>query len=260
MPTTFDFERVDIQHHPVSDVADTVRLRYQEIFGDEPEDRGGWYHPADWRRTSYVLDLLRSGGKVLDVGAGAGQFMNMLALSGRFSSVTALDHTRFRKYTELGEVTRVDGSIAELPFDDDHFDVVTCMEVLEHIPTEIFDAGLAELRRVCAGQLVMTVPFEEPEPLSKGHVRRFEATDIREIFPDARSVVLDRPRKPWILMLEHLDGTPFDDLRAQAANDRIAELEREIARLKSRKSLRAANYAGAQARRVRTAVRRLRPT
>jgi hypothetical protein len=252
-PTQFRARRVDVQHLAPSPEAVAVKSAYEGIFGAEPENRGGWYHPADWGRTTYVLSRLRSGDAALDVGAGAGQFMNMMATSGKFGSVTALDHTRFNKYTELFDnIHRVDGSIADMEFEDDSFAVVTCMEVLEHIPTEIFDAGLRELRRVCSGQLVMTVPFEEPEPLSKGHVRRFVERDVMDLFPNGRYTILDRPKKPWILIEEHLDGSPFEDAPELTAADlRILELERQLAVLRARRSLRAANWTGAKLRSLR---------
>lgn len=259
-PAVFAAHKVDVQHLAPSVEATEVRLAYEAAFGVAPEDRGGWYHPADWGRTTYVLSQLRSGESVLDVGAGAAQFANMLAASHKFDSVTALDRTRFRKYTELSPIIRrVDGSIDALDFEDDTFEVVTCMEVLEHIPTEIFLPGLTELRRVCSGQLMMTVPFNEPSPLSKGHVRRFVEEDIVAIFPNGRYTILDRPRKPWILIEEHLDGSPFPPVAQLSSADlRIAELEAQIEALKARKSLRAANWAGARARQLRRRARAVR--
>jgi len=49
-------------------------------------------------------------------------------------------------------------SIYELPYSDDSFDVVLCMEVLEHLDTPA--VALGELVRVCRGTLILTVPFE----------------------------------------------------------------------------------------------------
>ncbi len=270
---------------PTGAVADDVRRRYEERFGNPPEKPGGWYRDDDWRRTSFVLERLRAGATLLDVGAGAGQFANMLAMSGKFGSVAALDHSRFEKYSEFSPIiTRHDASVLELPFDDDEFDVVTCMEVLEHVPDDVFLPGIAELRRVCRGQLVMSVPFEEGEPLSKGHLRRFEEHDVVTLFPDARFTVLERPRMPWMIIEERLDGSLFDDrpegnatasarkrstgggvqhssgppgrgaTDADPAQQRIAELQREIHRLRNRKALRAANWLGAVMRRARRAV------
>ena len=184
-------------------VVDEVRARYESEFGPSPADTGGWYHPADWQRIGFVLEALRPGGRFLDVGLGAGQFVNAVAKEGIFDEVHGADPYRFNKYIEFGgDITRTDSSVGELPFPDDHFDVVTCMEVLEHVPDEIFEQGLAELRRVCRGQLVMSVPFEEPEPIYEGHRRRFVETDIREHFPSARRVLLYRPLAPWALMEE----------------------------------------------------------
>lgn len=48
--------------------------------------------------------------------------------------------------------------IHDLPYEDGQFDVVLCMEVLEHLDTPAL--ALAELTRVCRGYLVLSVPFE----------------------------------------------------------------------------------------------------
>lgn len=49
-------------------------------------------------------------------------------------------------------------NIYELPYDDGAFDLVLCMEVLEHLDTP--SRGLSELARVCRGTVILTVPFE----------------------------------------------------------------------------------------------------
>ncbi len=253
-----------------SGVADRVRQRYEEEFGEPPEQPGGWYRPDDWKRTSFVLERLRPGGLLLDVGAGAGQFANMLASTEQWNSVTALDHTRFGKYREYFDgMHRTDASIVELPFDDDHFDVVTCMEVLEHVPDEVLRPGIAELRRVCRGQLVMSVPFQEQEPVSKGHLRRFEPEDISEFFPDGHLTVLTRSRMPWMIIEERLDGSVVaapergEDTEFETSTTkhqrRIAHLEAEIERMSSRKSIRLANNFGRALRAVKRRARSLRP-
>lgn len=48
--------------------------------------------------------------------------------------------------------------IHDLPYDDGTFDVVLCMEVLEHLDDPA--VALSELVRVCSGHLVLSVPFE----------------------------------------------------------------------------------------------------
>ena len=61
----------------------------------------------------------------------------------------------------------------------------------------------------------MTVPFEEPTPLSPSHVRRFTADDIGELFPTATVVLLDRPRMPWALMEERSGPSTLERAAAE---------------------------------------------
>jgi SAM-dependent methyltransferase len=240
-----------------------VERAYVEKYGENPGG-GGWYKPDTWLRISRVFERLDKGGDILDVGTGAGQFVNCLVLSEQFRSVTTIDPTRFGKYMTLSDsITRHDVSVAEMPFDDDSFDVVVCMEVLEHLPEDIFRTAIAELRRVCRGQLVITVPYREPLPLSKTHVRRFEDVDLARLFPHASFNVLVRPRMPWMVIEERPHSwvhcaaagladdvsAAFTDERA-ALQQRIAALEHEIAALGNRKALRAANWVGRARRRT----------
>jgi SAM-dependent methyltransferase len=237
-----------------------VDSEYRKRFGDDPEDRGGWYEPDGWKRISRVLERLDLGGDLLDVGSGAGQFANCAAISGCFRSVTTTDPTRFNKYIELAEdIVRLNESIHTLPFESRSFDVVTCMEVLEHLPSDIFEDGIGELRRVCGGQLVITVPYREPDPMSKTHVRRFEDEDLLRLFPDAQFTLLRRPDKPWVLIEEYPNGYP-DTRSGRTASSigsltqalRRAELDNE--KLRQRKSIRTANWVGRRYRRARSAI------
>jgi ubiquinone/menaquinone biosynthesis C-methylase UbiE len=54
----------------------------------------------------------------------------------------------------------VEGSVLELPFPADSFDVVGCFEVLEHLPGDAPQQALAELARVARHAVVLSVPHE----------------------------------------------------------------------------------------------------
>lgn len=54
------------------------------------------------------------------------------------------------------------GSVTNLPFANNSFDTVTCFQMLEHLPYEIVPNALAELARVAAKQVVLSVPDVSP--------------------------------------------------------------------------------------------------
>jgi ubiquinone/menaquinone biosynthesis C-methylase UbiE len=54
------------------------------------------------------------------------------------------------------------GSVIDLPFAGNCFDTISCCEVLEHLPYEIVPHALAELARVAAKQIVLSVPDVSP--------------------------------------------------------------------------------------------------
>ena len=97
--------------------------------------------------------------QVLEVGCGEGFVTNYL--SKRFSSArfTGLEVRRealsFAK--KSGERANwLQGDAFQLPFRDHSVPVVVCAEVLEHLPDA--QAALAEMRRVCSGTLILSVP------------------------------------------------------------------------------------------------------
>lgn len=99
---------------------------------------------------------------VLDVGCGAGVLVEALdTLSKR--TVTGIDLAPEATSAYLQPHSRgriVKGDISELPFEDDSFDCIVAMDVLEHF--DELEQPLAELSRVVTpgGQLLVTGPTE----------------------------------------------------------------------------------------------------
>ncbi len=87
----------------------------------------------------------------------------------------------------LGEV-RV-GRLEELPWPDASFDLITCLDVIEHTPDD--RATLRELRRVCrpGGFLLVTVPAYQLlwslHDEANHHYRRYSRRMLREAAADA---------------------------------------------------------------------------
>ena len=120
--------------------------------------------------------------EILDVGCGTGS--NLEAFSG-LGHATGVDMSpEALSFCRARGARRVTFSeIERLPFADASFDVVTAMDVLEHVDDDL--AALAELRRVLrpGGLLLATVPAygflwsEHDEALK--HRRRYTAHELR---------------------------------------------------------------------------------
>jgi ubiquinone/menaquinone biosynthesis C-methylase UbiE len=104
--------------------------------------------------------------EVLDLGCGVGRLT--VPLAQRKARVLSLDNSAAmlkacrRNVEEAGVGSYVrykKGSASDLPFDDESFDVVACVGVLEHLPEEIRSLAVSEMIRVLrkSGTLVVVV-------------------------------------------------------------------------------------------------------
>jgi len=133
---------------------------------------------------------------LLDIGVGTGQFLNICAERGTFNKLRGVDIKPHGSFVTLreGSFDMDYVSIEKLPYDDGEFDVVTCLEVIEHLPESIFVPGIEELRRVCGKQLIISVPFRE-RVLARDHKRRFYLEDLERLFPNAEISFLRKINK-----------------------------------------------------------------
>jgi 2-polyprenyl-3-methyl-5-hydroxy-6-metoxy-1,4-benzoquinol methylase len=97
---------------------------------------------------------------VLDAGCGEGETLARLedVLGERVAAIDVLDECVAYTKQRLPHVDASMASVYELPFEDRSFDLVVCLEVMEHLdrPAE----ALRELSRVSRGDLVVSVPYE----------------------------------------------------------------------------------------------------
>jgi hypothetical protein len=54
------------------------------------------------------------------------------------------------------------GSILEIPFDNDSYDIAACFEVIEHLPYENFQCALGELFRIANKAVIISLPDAQP--------------------------------------------------------------------------------------------------
>lgn len=125
---------------------------------------------------------------ILDVGCGTGINFSVLSKFGdTFSSDAAGEALRFCKTRGLNGLVQSDGK--SLPFRSSSFDLVTALDVLEHLENDL--EAMGELLRVTKenGVLVITVPAygflwsEHDEALH--HRRRYAASELRNKLTNA---------------------------------------------------------------------------
>jgi SAM-dependent methyltransferase len=153
----------------------------------------GKHTESDLGRYAYVMTRVR--GSLLDVGCGHGIFLDGYEGTDK-AGVDIRPKGEHDWPYHLADA-------ASLPFPDASWDTVSAQEMLEHQPDGKMETVLAELRRVARERLLVTVPFCERR-LRSGHVQRFDADRVRELFPGARYWILDKGGKayPWILIEE----------------------------------------------------------
>ncbi len=127
----------------------------------EVEGKHWWFTGRRHIIAGFVERACRDLGKVrpriLDVGCGTGANLQMLSRFGVAEgvdvSVAALDFCRARGLAEVKQ-----GAAESLPYEDAAFDLVTGLDVVEHLDDDI--AGLKEMRRVLrpGGRAVLFVP------------------------------------------------------------------------------------------------------
>lgn len=123
---------------------------------------------------------------ILDVGCGDGYFCHWIGertAAGRIAGVDVATERLARGVRRYPEVEFRQAEVGRLPFAAGEFDVVTCIEVLEHLPDPA--AALVELGRVASRSVVVTVPDRQrlaqalcPHCLRTfprdGHLHRFD--------------------------------------------------------------------------------------
>jgi SAM-dependent methyltransferase len=95
--------------------------------------------------------------RILDVGCGTGANLEMLSQFGQAEGVdVSPEALEFCRRRGLGSVNQ--GAAESLPYDDESFDLVTGLDVVEHLDDDV--AGLNEMRRVLrpGGRALLFVP------------------------------------------------------------------------------------------------------
>ena len=102
---------------------------------------------------------------LLDVGCGNGLFLKSISgVNNRtFERLCGSDRSSAALALVQGE--KVQADIELLPFSNNEFDAVSCLEVLEHLPQSSYISAINEISRIADKYIILSVPFEENLPL-----------------------------------------------------------------------------------------------
>ena len=148
--------------------------------------------PLERERVRDLLSVLPRGrSTVLDIGCRDGYLERLLVE--RFDWVTALDLAR--PEIDHSRVIPVQGDVTDLRFADNSFDVVCCLEVLEHIPPARLRKACTEIARVARHEAVIGVPYRQDLRIGRttcrrcgaknppwAHVNQFDERRLRDLF------------------------------------------------------------------------------
>ena len=137
-----------------------------------------------------TLSRLPKNTTILDAGAGEGKYKKFCThLDYKSQDIAEYDgegdgkglHTQTRDYNNLDFVS----DITNMPIEDEYFDSVLCVEVLEHVPDPI--KAIKEINRVTkkGGHLILTAPFNSlthyaPFHFSTGFNKYFYEHNLKE--------------------------------------------------------------------------------
>lgn len=134
------------------------------------------------------------GAVVLDVGCGTGDNLRyILRDKAEFFGLEYAEQTAAVAKKILGERADVRvGSATAIPFGDRQFDLIICIEVLEHISDD--RAGFREIARVLkpGGTLILSLPYRHWFPSyykTMGHLRHYTRSDVEELLREAGLIV-----------------------------------------------------------------------
>lgn len=149
-----------------------------------------WWFVGRRRIVLSVLERYLPPGKrldVLDAGCGGGATLESLR---RYGSATGLElEEEAVDYASDRGRDVVQGSIEKMPFDDESFDLVLALDVIEHVPND--SCALRELYRVLrpGGSLLVTVPALQmlwsAHDEANGHYRRYTVGGLRRRVEEA---------------------------------------------------------------------------
>ncbi|MDD2672050.1 MAG: class I SAM-dependent methyltransferase [Syntrophales bacterium] len=123
-----------------------------------------------WHQIDEIISLKPK--KMLEIGIGNG-FVSKYLRDKKINLITL----------DMAHDLRPDtvGSVSAIPFRSESFDLVSCCEVLEHLPFEKFPETLKEIRRIAQGSVILSLP--DVTTVYRIHIDLPKIKPIRRLVP-----------------------------------------------------------------------------
>ena len=130
----------------VADTSEPDARRYYDHFSDSYErERGHGYHQMIDELEFLVTEPYARGARVLELGCGTGLILRRVAGVAKEAVGIDLSEGMAQLARERGLDARI-GSVCDLPFEDEQFDLTYSFKVLAHVPD--IEAAVREAARV----------------------------------------------------------------------------------------------------------------
>jgi SAM-dependent methyltransferase len=138
-----------------------------------------YINPLQTERYADAISLIPEDVReIIDVGCGNGLFLKYLKDQNKYQCIGL---ERSKSAIEVGTrelgVRIVEGSMDCMNFSEHSFDMVTSMEVLEHLPGDVYQRALREMERIARRYILINVPYRERRKFS-------ECPDCGCVFPN----------------------------------------------------------------------------
>jgi ubiquinone/menaquinone biosynthesis C-methylase UbiE len=147
----------------------TTSPKQNHHYFDETYDIKGRFS-AYWHQINEVISLQPA--KLLEAGIGTGLVADYLKVRG--IDITTIDVVH-------GLKPDITASVLAMPFPTETFDIITCYEVLEHLPYSDFPKALKELARVARKHVILSLP--DVTTVYKLHIELPKMRPIKKLIP-----------------------------------------------------------------------------
>lgn len=135
-----------------------IKKQYETGYAIDYEEKLSKFNER-YKNFLHLINRYKTDGNLLDIGCGTGFFLKYVKKNSFFNPYGVEPNDKLRKVAKLNSKLNIaTGSLDQIPYNDNFFDVITCLDVLEHSIN--INNNITELKRVLKpnGLLLLQVP------------------------------------------------------------------------------------------------------